>query len=230
MPADIRVLFVEDDVRLARFTLAYLERHDVEVTHVVDGESGLREALRRVHDAVVLDLMLPAMDGLSVCRELRAHSDVPILMVTARIEEADRVFGLEIGADDYITKPFSPRELLARVRACVRRARGLTGPTDVVRIGPLELSILSMKATYEGRVVELTEYEFSILRVLAERRGQALSREELLDRAKGSAEDAFDRSIDVRISRIRQKLGGDAKSSIIKTVRGVGYILTWGSE
>jgi two-component system, OmpR family, response regulator len=230
VPVDIRVLFVEDDARLARFTIAYLERHDVAVTHVVDGESALREAIRGTHDAVVLDLMLPKMDGLTVCRELRGLYSVPVLMVTARIDEADRVFGLEIGADDYIPKPFSPRELLARVRACVRRARGLTGPSEVLRIGPLELSISSMKATYDGSLVDLTEYEFSILRVLAERRGLPLTREEILDRAKGSAEDAFDRSIDVRISRIRQKLGGEPRASIIRTVRGVGYVLSWGPQ
>ena len=124
--ADLSVLLIEDDVRLATFTAEYLERHGIAVTQVTDGAAGLREALRRVHDAVVLDLMLPTIDGLAVCRELRAQSDVPILMATARIAESDRVLGLELGADDYLVKPFSPRELLARVKAAVRRARGLT--------------------------------------------------------------------------------------------------------
>ncbi len=224
----LMLLLIEDDVRLARFTAEYLEKHGVTVTHVSDGQEGLREALRRCHDAVVLDLMLPVMDGMTVCLELRAHSDVPLLMVTARIDEVDRVLGLESGADDYLSKPFSPRELLARVRAAVRRARGLVGPSSVIRAGPLELSPSSMTATLHGKQLDLTGYEFAILRVLAERRGHVLTREQILDFAKGSAEDAFDRSIDVRISRLRQKLGDDPRRpSIIRTVRGTGYVLTW---
>jgi DNA-binding response OmpR family regulator len=177
---------------------------------------------------VILDLMLPTMDGISVCRELRAHSHVPILMATARTDEADRVLGLEMGGDDYLLKPFSPRELLARLRAAVRRARGLTGPSSVLRIGPLELSTTSMTAKLNGRALDVTGYEFAILRVLAERRGQVLTREHILDLAKGNAEAAFDRSIDVRISRLRQKLGENSrKASLIRTVRGVGYVLVW---
>lgn len=231
MGGDLNLLFIEDDVRLARFTVEYLERREVSITHVTDGEQGLREALRHAYDAVLLDLMLPARDGVSVCREIRAHSDVPILMVTARIDEVDRVLGLEIGADDYVLKPFSPRELLARIRAAVRRARGVVGPFSILRAGPLSLSASSMTATLDGRPLELTPYEFRILRVLAEHRGHVLTREQILDLAKGSAEDAFDRSIDVRISRLRQKLGDDPRRpSIIRTVRGAGYVLTWKEE
>jgi len=231
IPLSLELLLIEDDQRLARFTVEFLERHGVSVTHIIDGKRGLQEALLRRHDAVVLDLMLPLLDGISLCRELRKHSDVPVLMVTARTEEADRVQGLELGADDYVTKPFSPRELLARVRAAVRRARGLAGPQAVLKAGPLELSIHSLTATLNGKSLDLTSYEFEILRVLAERKGQVLEREKILELAKGSAEDAFDRSIDVRISRLRQKLGDDPRRpTIIRTIRGLGYMLAWDQE
>lgn len=234
MPTEMNqlsILLIEDDARLAQFTIEYLEGYGVAVTHMTNGECGLREAIRAQYDAVLLDLMLPMMDGLSVCRQLRTRSDVPILMLTARGEEADRVLGLELGADDYITKPFSPRELLARVHAAVRRARGLAGPTHVLSAGPLLLSIADQTATLHGRALNLTAYEFSILKVLAERRGRILSREQILELAKGNAEETFDRSIDVRISRLRQKLRDDASTpSMIRTVRGVGYMLTWEGE
>jgi two-component system response regulator RstA len=226
VPDDLTLLLIEDDVRLARFTTEYLERYAVSVTHVIDGEQGLREAKRRVHDAVLLDLNLPTVDGIEVCRQLRQRSDVPILMVTARTDEMDRVLGLEVGADDYVSKPFSPRELLARIRAAVRRARGQVVPTGVLRVGPLELSSSAMTATLNGKPIDLTSYEFLILRVLAERKGQALSREQIMDLAKGSVDEAFDRSIDVRVSRLRHKLGDNPRrASLLRTVRGVGYAL-----
>ncbi|HEY4242642.1 MAG TPA: response regulator transcription factor [Kofleriaceae bacterium] len=227
MVADILALLVEDDERLARFTAELLGQGGIDVTRVADGDAALRLAKARSFDVVILDLMLPRRDGLSVCRELRASSAVPILMVTARTDEADRVIGLELGADDYLGKPFAPRELLARVRALVRRARGHLGPdSDVVRVGQLELRLAALTAYYDGKLVELTSYEFSILRALAERSGRVLSREQILELVKGTSEDAFDRSIDVRISRIRQKLGEDSSGlSIIRTIRGVGYML-----
>jgi DNA-binding response OmpR family regulator len=229
MPVNLALLFIEDDERLARFTIEYLNKHGASVTHFTDGKRGLQEALLRRHDAVILDLMLPMMDGISLCRELRKHSDVPVLIVTARTEESERVQGLELGADDYISKPFSPRELLARIRAAVRRARGLVGPQSVLRAGPLELSTQSLTATLHGKALDLTTYEFEILRVLAERKGQVLERERILELAKGNAEDAFDRSIDVRISRLRQKLGDDPRHPVIlRTIRGIGYMLAWG--
>jgi len=224
---DILALLVEDDARLARFTAEFLTQHGVDVTCVADGNAALRAARARSFDVVILDLMLPGRDGLAVCRELRAWSAVPILVVTARTDEPDRIVGLELGADDYLGKPFSPRELLARVRALVRRARGHLGvEADVVRTGPLELRVGSMTASFAGRPVDLTTYEFTILRVLAERCGRVLSREQISELARGTGSDAFDRSIDVRISRIRQKLGEDPSSpSIIRTVRGIGYML-----
>jgi two-component system, OmpR family, response regulator len=220
------VLLVEDDRKLAELTREYLAGHGVEVTVVSDGRRGLEQALQGRWDAVLLDLMLPGLDGLSVCRELRSRSDVPILVLTARGEEADRVMGLELGADDYLAKPFGPRELLARLRAVTRRAKGKAGPsTAPVRVGGLSLDPASRRAILEGRELALTGYEFDLLRALAERAGRILSREQLMELAKGSAEEAFDRSIDVHVSRLRQKLGDDPRRPrLIKTVRGAGYL------
>jgi len=224
---DILALLVEDDARLARFTAEFLDQNGVAVTVAGDGEAGLRAASTRSYDIVILDLQLPRRDGLSVCRELRARSAVPILVVTARSEEPDRVIGLELGADDYLGKPFSARELLARIRALVRRARGQVGPpAEVLTAGPLELRLASMTASYRGVALELTSYEFSLLRVLVERAGRVLSRDQLLELARGNSDDALDRSVDVRISKLRQKLGEDPRRpSIIRTVRGAGYVL-----
>ncbi len=226
----IKVLLVEDDMRLAQLTARYLESHGVVVTVAHDGLEGQNEALRRQYDCIVLDLMLPGRDGIEVTRELRGRTDVPILMVTARGEEADRVLGLEVGADDYITKPFSPRELLARIRATVRRVRGQAGPPQqTIQVGGLVLDPQKMTVTLDGKPIEVTAYEFSILRALAQRPGRVLSREQLLDLAKGSAELSFDRSIDVHVSRLRAKLGDDSRSpKLLKTVRGVGYLLAGG--
>jgi two-component system, OmpR family, response regulator len=223
----IRAVLIEDDERLARLTARYLESHGVLVTWLADGRAGLEEAVRNRPDGVLLDLQLPGLDGISVCRELRARCDVPIVMISARDEEADRVLGLELGADDYLAKPFSSRELLARMRAHVRRARGRSGPsTTRLEVGRLQLDPSAMHATLDGRALVLTAYEFSLLRALAENAGQVLSREQLMLRVRGNAEEAFDRSIDVQISRLRQKLGDDSKSPmLLKTVRGLGYLL-----
>jgi two-component system OmpR family response regulator len=228
----IKVLLVEDDERLAQLTARYLETHNVHVTTARDGIEGQAEALRRQYDCVVLDLMLPGRDGIEVCRELRTRTDVPIVMVTARGEEADRVLGLEVGADDYMTKPFSPRELLARIRATVRRVRGQAGPTQqTLQVGGLVLDPQRMTVVLDGKPIEVTAYEFSILRALAQRPGRVLSREQLLDLAKGSAELSFDRSIDVHVSRLRAKLGDDSRSpKLLKTVRGAGYMLAGSGE
>jgi len=228
----IKVLLVEDDTRLAQLTARYLETHGVLVTIADNGIEGQAEALRRQYDCIVLDLMLPGRDGIEVTRELRARTDVPIVMVTARGEEADRVLGLEVGADDYVTKPFSPRELLARIRATVRRVRGQVGPAqNTIQVGGLVLDPARMTVVLDGRSVEVTAYEFAILKALAQRPGRVLSREQLLDVAKGSAELSFDRSIDVHVSRLRAKLGDDSRSpKILKTVRGVGYLLAGEAE
>jgi two-component system, OmpR family, response regulator len=223
----LRVVLIEDDERLARLTAKYLESHGVLVSWAADGRSGLNEVLRSRPDAVLLDLQLPGLDGLSVCRELRSRCDVPIIMITARDEEADRVLGLELGADDYVPKPFSSRELLARVRAQVRRARGRVGPTSrPIEVGPIALDPATLTATLSGKPLVLTAYEFTLLRVLAENAGRVLGREQLLYLAKGNAEESFDRSIDVQVSRLRAKLGDDSKNPrLLKTVRGLGYVL-----
>jgi DNA-binding response OmpR family regulator len=228
----IKILLVEDDERLATLTARYLETHGALCTVASDGIEGQAEALRRQYDCIVLDLMLPGRDGLEVCRELRSRIDVPIIMVTARGEEADRVMGLEVGADDYVTKPFSPRELLARIRANVRRVRGEVGPAQAtIQVGGLILDPQRMTVVLDGKPVDVTAYEFSILRALAQRPGRVLSREQLLDLAKGSAELSFDRSIDVHVSRLRAKLGDDSRNpKILKTVRGAGYLLAGGEQ
>lgn len=227
MPALV-VLLVEDDARLASLTAEYLRGHGLRVVVAGDGARALEEARRVRFDAVLLDLMLPGRPGLEVCRELRGFSDVPILILTARGEEADRVLGLELGADDYLSKPFAPRELLARLRAQVRRARGQAGPAArPVTVGELALDPGALRATLGGRELDLTAYEFRLLHALAERAGRVLSRERLLELARGSAEEAFDRSIDVHVSRLRAKLGDDPRHPrLLKTVRGAGYQLT----
>jgi DNA-binding response OmpR family regulator len=223
----LSIVYVEDDQRLAQLTSHYLRSHGVEVCVVARGELAVAEVLRVHPDAVLLDLMLPGLDGLEVCRKLRERIDVPIIMVTARKEEADRVMGLEGGADDYVSKPFSSRELLARIRAQVRRARGKAGPaTPRLEVGELVVDVATMTATLRGKRLALTTYEFALLRVLAERAGRVLAREQLLELVHGSAEEAFDRSIDVHVSRLRHKLEDDPRSPrMLKTIRGVGYML-----
>ena len=229
MTETLSALLVEDDERLARLLAGYLERHGVVVTVAGDGRRGLDEALRGSYDVVLLDLMLPGLDGLDVCRHLREHSDVPILVITARDEEADQVLGLELGADDYVVKPFSPRALLARIRAVLRRTRG-RAPDDAIIVGPLRVEPASLRATVDGREVGLTSYELAILRVLAERAGRVLGREQLMELAGGDPEQSFDRSIDVHISRLRAKLGEPVGRRMIRTVRGAGYVLVASGE
>ncbi|XXF79633.1 response regulator transcription factor [Myxococcaceae bacterium GXIMD 01537] len=228
----VQVLLVEDDERLARLTARYLQEHGVLVTVARTGPEGLSEATRHAYDVVLLDLMLPGRDGLEVCRELRQRSDVPIIMVTARGEEVDRVIGLETGADDYLPKPYSSRELLARIRAQVRRARGKAGPaSQPIHVGRLVLDPRSLAAQLDGKTLALTTYEFSLLRALAERAGRVLSREQLLDLVKGSADEVFDRSVDVHIFRLRQKIEEDPRNpKLLKTVRGAGYMLATGDD
>ena len=228
----VTALLVEDDARLAALTAEYLTGHGVVVTRAADGLRGLEEALHHRYDVVLRALMLPGKDGLEVCRELRARSDVPVIVLTARGEEADRVMGLELGADDYLGKPFSPRELLARIRAVVRRARGRAGPAQkMVRVGRLAVDPSARRATLGGKDLPLTGYEFSLLYALASRAGRVLSREQLIEMAGGSADETFDRSVDVHVSRLRHKLGDDPKRPrLLKTVRGAGYVLAGEGE
>jgi DNA-binding response OmpR family regulator len=228
----LQVLLVEDDAKLARLTREYLENQGLRVAHVADGASAVREVLRQTFDVVVLDLMLPGVDGFEVCRQIRAQSHIPIIAVTARVDVADRVLGLELGADDYVTKPFIARELVARIHAVTRRAQGKAGPPSrELRVGRLVLDLGAMSASLDGHGLNLTSYEFSLLQVFASNAGRVLSRERLLELAKGNADEAFDRSIDVRISRLRQKLGDDPKHPVLlKTIRGSGYVLTAGES
>ncbi|MCG8422071.1 MAG: response regulator transcription factor [Proteobacteria bacterium] len=223
----VHVLLVEDDQRIAELTCKHLTRHDIQVAWVSDGARGLREGKSGHYDIVVLDILLPNSNGIAVCRQLRAFSDIPIILLTALGDEPDRILGLETGADDYLTKPFSGRELVARIRTIMRRVRGQQGPArKAVTHGPLRLDPASLRATLDGRDLELTAYEFELLKALVERAGQVVSRNTLLEVAKGNAEEAFDRSIDVRISRLRQKLADDPrKPRLLKTVRGAGYML-----
>ena len=223
----MRILLVEDDPSTAQAITAMLRKEDWVIDSTDLGEDGLDLGKIYDYDLIILDLMLPDLDGLAVCQQLRARSDLPVLMLTARDEEADRVLGLEAGADDYIAKPFSSRELLARVRAVVRRARGHAGPGGrPLRVGSLLLEPGAMRASFAGAALRLTSLEFNLLHVLAEHAGRVLGREQLLDLVHGSAEESFDRSIDVHISRLRRKLGDDpARPQILLTVRGAGYMV-----
>jgi DNA-binding response OmpR family regulator len=228
----IRVLYVEDDERLARLTSEYLASHGVDVHLVGRGELAVADIQRLQPDVVLLDLMLPGLDGMEVCRQIRQRHAVPIIMVTARIEQADRVRGLEDGADDYVTKPFQSRELLARIRAQARRARGELGPkAEKLVVGRLTIDLATREVTIRGVPVALTTNEFALISVLAQRAGRVLNREQLLQVIHGSADDAFDRSIDIMISRVRVKLEEDPKNPrILKTIRGAGYMLTSGES
>jgi DNA-binding response OmpR family regulator len=223
----ISVVYVEDDVRTAHLLAKYLESQGMVVTHAANGSDGVAAVWRHRPDVVLLDIMLPGIDGIEVCRQVRRRSTVPIIMVTARTEEADRVMGLECGADDYLVKPFSSRELLARIRAHVRRARGHAGPAETaIYVAGLTIDVAAMSVTLDGEQLPLTTYEFMLLHALAERQGRVLSRDQLVEIVRGSADEAFDRSIDVHISHLRQKLRDDPRNPrLLKTVRGVGYML-----
>lgn len=223
----IKVLYIEDDEVTATRTSRYLERQGLTLRWFADGRSGLEELIREEPDVVLLDLQIPRMDGLQVCAEIRRRSDVPIIIITAREEEADRVLGLEGGADDYLVKPFSARELLARIRAHVRRARGRSGPeSPVLRVGRITIDPRTYSAALDGQPLRLTTYEFALLKGLVEQAGRVLSREQMMEIVTGSADEAFDRSIDVHISNLRRKLGDDPRQpTLLKTIRGVGYVL-----
>ena len=225
--AATRLLMIEDDRALAEMVATYLDKAGMTLDHRESAEAGLAAALRGGYDAVVLDLMLPDGDGLTVCREIRARSGVPILMLTARGEEADRIVGLEIGADDYLPKPFNPRELLARLRAILRRRAGESPAAagEMLRFGRLAIDRAARRVLVDGEERALTGHQFDLLCALAESAGRVLSREQLMDRVRGEALEAFDRSIDVHISRIRAAIEDDPKNPRrIVTLRGAGYL------
>jgi len=218
-----RVLLIDDDVRLYELLASYLEQNGFTVTCVADGAKGLAALAGGSFDVVLLDVMMPGMDGLEVCKRIRAKSQVPVLMLTAKGDETDRVVGLEIGADDYIAKPFSPRELLARLRAVLRRAHP-EGAADKIHVGEISIDVPSRQVTVNERHVELTGVEFDILVALARRPGRVVAREALLSDAGRASVSVGDRTVDVHISHLRQKLGDDSARRI-KTVRGIGYVL-----
>lgn len=220
-----RILLVEDDPRLAEMLSEYLGEAGLRVVIAKGGEMALEQLAKVEHDAVILDLMLPDMDGLDVCRRLRQHSDVPVLMLTARGDATDRIVGLELGADDYLPKPFQPRELLARLRAILRRRGGATAIDKPLRFGRLEIDRAARALRLDGEERALTGYQFALLLVLADNAGRVLSRETLMDKLKGAQLEAFDRSIDVHISRIRAAIEDDPKRPRrVITLRGSGYV------
>ncbi|MGO4379928.1 response regulator [Pseudoduganella sp. RAF53_2] len=230
------ILLVEDDPRLAEMLTEYLSQAGLRVSVAASGGSALGQLAAAPFGAVVLDLMLPDMDGLDVCRQLRSHSDIPVLMLTARGDAVDRIVGLEIGADDYLPKPFEPRELLARLRAILRRrvdggARGASAANNVLRFGRLEIDAAAHAVRLEGALCDLTSYQFDLLLALANNAGRVLSREQLMDLVKGEQLEAFDRSIDVHMSRIRAAVEDDPKKPRrIITVRGAGYVFAKAQE
>lgn len=222
-----RVLVVDDDPELRKLLSDYLTDVGFAVELAGDGEQMRRAMARQMPDVIVLDLMLPGTDGLALTREVRISSSVPILMLSARGEEIDRVVGLEVGADDYLAKPFSPRELLARLRALLRRVQPAAAPhaTAIVEFGPYRLDAAARRLLKDRADVDLSAAEFDLLKVLSERPGRVLSRDVLLDLLKGYERDPFDRTVDIRVGRLRRKIEPDPANPVyIRTVRGEGYM------
>jgi two-component system alkaline phosphatase synthesis response regulator PhoP len=218
------VLIVEDEVKIARLVRDYLRQAGFDVLEATDGPSALSMARAEKPDMIVLDLGLPGMDGLDVTRQLRMTSSVPIIMLTARTEESDRIVGLELGADDYVDKPFSPKELVARIRAVLRRADATLGGGEVVRVGELVIDIPKRRVILGANEIELTSTEFDLLLTLARQPGRIYTRAQLLDAVHGVAFDSYERSVDAHIKNIRRKIEPDPKRpSLVLTVYGVGY-------
>ena len=218
------ILVADDEPGIVAVVRDYLEHAGFDVLVAADGPGALAVARTRGPDLVVLDLGLPRMDGLDVARALRRDSAVPIIMLTARGEETDKLVGLELGADDYLTKPFSPKELVARVRAVLRRVDGDLAHADVVRVGDLALDVPRLRATVAGRRVDLTPTEFRLLHSLARQPGRVLTRSQLLDAIHGVAFESFERAIDAHVKNIRRKIEPDPRAPrYLETVFGVGY-------
>ena len=220
-----RILIVDDDVDLYQLVSQFLEPEGFQIDAAHDGPKGLESALSGDYSLIVLDLMLPDMGGLEVLRHLRVKSNVPVLILTARGEDVDRIVGLEIGADDYLPKPFNPRELLARIRAILRRTREARGPDDKLKVGDVELDPGTRKVQRAGEKIELTAVEFNLLEQLLRSAGRVVERENLAQEVLGRKLSAFDRSLDVHVSNLRKKLGDRSDGEErIQTIRGVGYI------
>lgn len=222
-PMAFRLLLIDDDARLPELLQAYFAQNGVALDHAPDGPRGLVKLEQGAYDGVLLDVMMPGMDGLEVCRRIRAKSSVPVLMLTARGDETDRVVGLELGADDYVAKPFSARELLARVRAVLRRSRP-EATSEQLRAGAFAIDVSARTVSQGGALVDLTGLEFDILVALVRRAGRVVPRDALLKEAGRNDVVVGERTVDVHISHLRQKLGDDG-ARLIKTVRGVGYVL-----
>ena len=217
-----RLLLIDDEAALNDLLVEYFARFGHQVTAATTAADGRYKLRREDPDLLILDVMLPDANGMDVCREIRSESDIPIVMLTARGDVPDRVLGLELGADDYVSKPFEPRELVARVETLMRRSR--QAPASRLVCGELVLESETRRVTLEGLEVDLTSLEFEALRLLMESRGRVLSRDALLSRLRGLESDSYDRSVDMLISRLRKKLGDDSRASrLIKTVRGAGY-------
>lgn len=225
-----RVLIIDDDIELCELLAARMNGEGFELETVHDGCRGLERALSGEHSLVVLDLMLPGMGGLDVLRRVREQSPIPVLILTARGEDVDRILGLEIGADDYLPKPFNPRELIARVRAILRRGvRIAAGPHPLI-VGDVRLDPAARETRIDGRLISLTSVEFALLEMLLQRAGKIVTREELTEAVLGRTLGAFDRVIDVHVSNIRKKLGANQGGERIKSIRGSGYIFVLRAE
>ncbi len=221
----IRVLLIDDDHRLHQLLSGYMAEHQIAITSALDGDQGLAQLRENTFDAVLLDVMMPRIDGLEVLRRIRKHDRIPVLMLTARGDEADRVVGLELGADDYIAKPFSPRELLARLRAVLRRTQP-QAQSQRMSAGGIAVDVSARQVSLRGRSLELTGLEFDILLALLRRAGRVVPRNALLAEAGRDDTVVGERTVDVHISKLRKKLGDDPRTpKLIRTVRGVGYIL-----
>ena len=222
-----RILVVDDEEMIVRTVKAYLDQEGFKTYTAYDGEEALRAFNEKGPDLIVLDLMLPKLSGIEVTKKIRATSTVPIIMLTAKASEADRVVGLELGADDYVVKPFSPRELVARVRAVLRRIDGETGASDRITSGKLTIDMRSREVTVDGEAIELTPTEFDLLAYLARHPGQVFTRLQLLREVQGYTYDAFARTIDTHVKNLRHKIEKDPKDpKYILTVHGVGYRFT----
>ncbi len=218
-----RVLVVDDDIKTVELVKLYLNRDGYKVLTAYDGIEALRLARESHPDLIVLDLMLPGLDGLQTCQAIRAESDVPIIMLTARTTDQDKLTGLDLGADDYVTKPFSPRELAARVRAILRRLPGERGP-DEINYGDLTMNFRKHEASLSGKLLNLTEVEFKLLGVLVKEPGRVFSRTQLIEKALGYDFEGFDRTVDVHIFNLRRKLEPDpSHPRYIQTLYGAGY-------
>ncbi len=218
---EIRVLLVDDDTELGALMEEFFEQQGFVCRMAYNGADGLREALSGGHDVVLLDVMMPVFDGFEVLRRLRAESDVPVIMLTARTESASRILGLETGADDYLPKPFEPLELVARIRAVLRRARPPAVSNAPLEIGGVRIEPANRRIFHRGEIVEVTTIEYDILETLMRSAGRVVSRDELMQRLYQRDSSPFDRSIDVHISHLRKKLEGTRE--LIRTIRGVGY-------